>query len=413
MPTQTVMLVKQIPEYLGSELAKRVYYVTPGIEGFQLISEGGRVVGVEVTTSTAVNGDELSRKLDVIITKDVLPQEQLETEIIWKSPHAAQGDDGVFAKLADADIVAEMGEGLYAVGGLFGKVMFGLDRRLHELAVQEFDADSFHYPTLISTETLRRAGYMSAFPQFLMTASRFHSDVDTYDSFTSGIAASEDIGKHIEEHSEHIGYCLPPAVCYHVYEHLSGSSLDKKSIAVTTRGKTFRFEARYRRSLERLWEFTMREVVFFGDRNSVVEQRRRMVSAVCDLVDELGLAGRVEVANDPFFLNEQVADYVQVQRVMELKYELCLPVEAGRSVAAGSFNVHGDRFGSVFGISDADGGTAHTACVGFGLERFAYAVFCQHGADPGAWPDALKALVSSHGNGAAGEPDVEKGRPRR
>ncbi|MGF0176760.1 hypothetical protein ACQF36_41780 [Streptomyces sp. Marseille-Q5077] len=394
MPTQTVPLVKRVPEYLSAELAKRVYYVSPEIEGFQLIVEGGHVVGVEITALTSMDGDELSRKLDVIISKDVLPQQELETEILWQSPHAPHVVDGVFSKLVDAGVVHEMGEGLFAVGDLFSKVLYGLDRRLHDLAVQEFGAESFHYPDLIATETLRRAGYMSAFPQFLMTASRFHSDVDTYDSFTSGVASADDLGRHIEDHSEHLGYCLPPAVCYHVYQHLSGRDLAKVPVAVTTRGKTFRFESRYRRSLERLWEFTMREVVFLGDRPTVVEQRRRMVSAVCDLVDELGLAGRIEIANDPFFFNEQIADYVKVQRAMELKYELCLPVEGGRSVAAGSFNVHGDKFGSVFGISAADSGAAHTACVGFGLERLGYAVFCQHGVDPGAWPSALKSLVS-------------------
>ncbi|MBM0231718.1 hypothetical protein JNW91_07515 [Micromonospora sp. STR1_7] len=393
MPTQLVVLVTPIPDYLSSELAKRVYYVSPEIEQFHLVSEGGRVVAVEVTTSVAGDVGELSRKLDLIIAKDVLPQREVEAEVVWSSPHRPRNADGTFAQLAAAGMVAEMGEGIYATGALFHEVLSGLDRRLHDLAVGEFAASAFHYPNLISTDTLRRAGYMSSFPQFLMTASRFRSDVDTYDSFASGVASVDDIGQHIEEHSEHLGYCLPPAMCYHVYQHLQGRGLAEGPIVVTTRGQTFRFESRYRRSLERLWEFTMREVVFIGERTAVAEQRRRLMSAVGDMVTELGLAGQIEVANDPFFFNGQIAEYVRVQRAMELKYELCLPVEHGRSVAAGSFNIHGEKFGSAFGITLADGGAAHSACVGFGLERFAYALFCQHGVDLDAWPDDVRAML--------------------
>ena len=51
--------------------------------------------------------------------------------------------------------------------------------------------------------------------------------------------------------------------------------------------------------------------------------------------------------------------------------------------ALASFNHHRDHFGSTYGIELADGGTAHTACLGFGHERIVLALLRTHGLDTG------------------------------
>ena len=49
--------------------------------------------------------------------------------------------------------------------------------------------------------------------------------------------------------------------------------------------------------------------------------------------------------------------------------------------------------GVLFGIQTPDGETAHTACLGFGLERNVMALFRHHGFDPKEWPaDVRKRL---------------------
>jgi seryl-tRNA synthetase len=58
-----------------------------------------------------------------------------------------------------------------------------------------------------------------------------------------------------------------------------------------------------------------------------------------------------------------------------------------------SFNWHQDHFSSKFGIRDAEGATAHTACLGFGLERVALALVKAHGFDPQAWPQDVRAQL--------------------
>ena len=45
------------------------------------------------------------------------------------------------------------------------------------------------------------------------------------------------------------------------------------------------------------------------------------------------------------------------------------------------------------GIRTADGEPAHTACVAFGIDRLAVALFAQHGVEIGGWPEAVRARL--------------------
>jgi hypothetical protein len=79
-----------------------------------------------------------------------------------------------------------------------------------------------------------------------------------------------------------------------------------------------------------------------------------------------------------------------------LKYELVAPVDTdARPVAISSSNCHLDHFGRPFGIRTADGGVAHSACFGFGIDRITLALVDRHGPDPGAWPTGVRAVLWS------------------
>ena len=52
-----------------------------------------------------------------------------------------------------------------------------------------------------------------------------------------------------------------------------------------------------------------------------------------------------------------------------------------------------DYFGTAFGIMTANGKPAHSACIGFGLERIALALFRKHGFDPDRWPASVKQVL--------------------
>jgi seryl-tRNA synthetase len=55
-----------------------------------------------------------------------------------------------------------------------------------------------------------------------------------------------------------------------------------------------------------------------------------------------------------------------------------------------SFDNHQDHFGRLWGIKTAAGETAHTACVGFGMERMAMALFRHHGFEVEAWHETMR-----------------------
>jgi seryl-tRNA synthetase len=107
----------------------------------------------------------------------------------------------------------------------------------------------------------------------------------------------------------------------------------------------------------------------------------------------VGLDVRPVVANDPFFGGAGRVMGAS-QREQTLKYELVVPITSAESpTAIASCNYHLDHFGRAFDIRTADGEIAHTACVGFGLERIALALFTTHGYDPGTWPASVRRVL--------------------
>ena len=83
------------------------------------------------------------------------------------------------------------------------------------------------------------------------------------------------------------------------------------------------------------------------------------------------------------------------QKEQDLKYELMAPVASKEKLTAiTSCNYHLDHFGYAFNIKTADGKVAHSACIGFGLERIALALFRVHGFDPDHWPADVKGVLA-------------------
>lgn len=390
MPTYHVGLVEPLPLPLADELAKRVFYLASDIDSFLLVRDGQQVAGIEITTMREIDQAALARKIEYVCQTEILPQRLPTVEPVWRSPHRPSGTAGVFEELKALGAVHEMGPGAIATGQQFTDVLDALDAGLLRIATDHFGALPYRYPTLISTEALRQGGYLESFPQFAMFASRLCVDLDVYRRFVEEIGGSADAESLIDRDSAHSGYCLPPTMCFHTYLQLRGQSLPTSPTVVTSRGKSFRFESRYSQSLERLWDFTIREIVFLGDAETVAQQRQDFLDATCRYVEELGLAGHVEPANDPFFGDRMVPRRLLAQRLRRLKYELRMPAEDGRDMSVASFNVHGSAFGDAYAITLPNGEATYTSCVGFGLERLTFALFCQHGALREQWPDRVR-----------------------
>jgi hypothetical protein len=131
----------------------------------------------------------------------------------------------------------------------------------------------------------------------------------------------------------------------------------------------------------------MHEFVYLGDSDGAVAHRDLWLKRSANLLSGLGLAVEVVVANDPFF-GRTGRILASSQRAETLKHEIVCAIHPGaQPTAIASANYHLDHFG----IESANGDVAHTACVGFGVERVTLALLRTHGLDPDTWPPGVRS----------------------
>jgi seryl-tRNA synthetase len=63
------------------------------------------------------------------------------------------------------------------------------------------------------------------------------------------------------------------------------------------------------------------------------------------------------------------------------------------STAIASANYHEAHFGEAFEIRTSNGSPAHSACIGFGLERITLALVKRHGTKVEQWPSDLTSKL--------------------
>lgn len=239
-------------------------------------------------------------------------------------------------------------DGRLRLHGVPASLVRWLDEQLRALALAD-GAIECRVPVTIASETLERAGFAAAFPG---GASMLAPD-----------AARRPYG-------------LCPAVCYHAYQWLQGSRLTAP-LTLTAAQTCFREADRAAASASRLWEFTMREVIVVGSPGWVSSRCDEWAHTAEHFAARLELDAALEPATDLFF-GPAARGRQLLQQIKELKRELRMPAGDER-VAVASINRHETFFSSRFDIRLADGRDAHSACVAFGLERWALAFLAQRG----------------------------------
>ena len=148
-------------------------------------------------------------------------------------------------------------------------------------------------------------------------------------------------------------------------------------------------------SLERLWNFTMREIIFVGSEKYVKDGLDHVRRKLRTVLADLQLAYKIETASDPFFIGTH-KNQTAYQNALELKFELraLLPFKK-ESIAVGSFNRHQDFFGTQLNFRMDNGDIPHTGCIGLGYERLAYAFVSQHGLDTENWPNRVRKYMEN------------------
>lgn len=250
-------------------------------------------------------------------------------------------------------------------------------------------AMNVRYPALIRVLDLDCLNYFRNFPHLLYCAcsldAAVHSSHGRRKHDITAVSRS-DLGDG--------EFCLPPAACYNVYLGLRGQDLTSPQY-VTTVATCFRNEDEYD-GLQRLRAFSLREMVCVGTAEAVKDHLARYKRLVLEFLDCLRLPIKVETASDPFFDKQGKA--ARASRIMPTKEEI---LYRGK-LAIGSVNYHRRFFGERCRIS-MNGDTAHTGCVGFGLERWVHALADHYGSDAEAILGALKSAQLKLGSASRQE----------
>jgi len=268
--------------------------------------------------------------------------------------------------------------GLYGRGQWFEEVIERFERFVTREGAGE-GVEVMRFPPLLSRAHYLKTDHIETMPQLLGSVHAL--PVDRGDAR----GRSEPIDRDGDWDSELVptGMVMIPAACYPVYPACSGQ-LPQGGRTIDLRAFVFRREPSD--DPARMQVFRQREYVRLGTPEAAVAHRDKWLERAAGMLSTLGLECRVELANDPFF-GRGGRVMKATQREQGLKYEIVVPITSEEHpTAIASCNCHLDHFGSAFDIRTADGNVAHTACVGFGLERIALALFRTHGMDPEAWP---------------------------
>ena len=278
-------------------------------------------------------------------------------------------------------------DGVYGRSGAYEAVVDGLGALISR--ARDPRAEVVRFPPVVSRTLIEKSGYLKSFPHLLGCVcalgggdAAIGAAVDRFEAgetWTDGLTASDLV--------------LAPAACYPVYPLAARrGAIPREGLIFDVASDCFRREPS--RELDRLQSFRMREFVFIGAPDAAAAFRDAWKARAGDFADALGLASRVDPASDPFFgRGGAMVGRIQVEQA--LKFELMVPVRSAESpTACMSFNCHRDHFGLTWGLTSEDGLTAHTACVAFGMDRLAAALFAAHGVDSARWPASVRAALS-------------------
>jgi seryl-tRNA synthetase len=232
---------------------------------------------------------------------------------------------------------------------------------------------------------IETSGYLESFPHLAGSVFAFEG-TEAEAALQQERARGGDDWSEFQRMSELV---LAPAVCYPVYPAIAARGpLPPGGVTIDV-GAGYAFRHEPSGDPSRMQMFHIRELVRIGEPDAVAEWRDAWRDRSIALLRGLGLDAEFDVASDPFF-GRAGRMLAASQREQALKFEILVPVRGEEPSAIASFNYHREHFAGTYGITLAGGGAAHTACLGFGLERVVLALLAAHGLDLGSWAEDVR-----------------------
>ncbi|MEC0244706.1 hypothetical protein P4H65_02590 [Paenibacillus chitinolyticus] len=343
---------------------------------------------------TSPNGDEAIReRVERLIERFSKGDFGFKENVLFRNEVSVPYSGDIIRELVESKSIKVLEPGLFIFREPFSSLMRFLDYSFVTKIANRFQVKEESYPAVIHSETLNKTNHFTSFPEHIHFLTHLREDLDVIESFSDSIRATggwkDELPLDLNATMPKPKFTMNPSTCYHCYEGLQGETLEGDGIVVTAVAKCHRFESKNHTDFGRLLDFSMREIIFVGKPDFVKENRLKSIEYIKELAVEWEVDSLLEIANDPFFTNDfQVK--ASFQRNQEMKYELRLTIPyLDKSIACSSVNFHSNTFGNAFDIKVGKR-AAVTGCVGFGIERWAFAFLAQYGMDEADWPASFR-----------------------
>jgi len=276
--------------------------------------------------------------------------------------------------------------GVYGRSGTFEHVIDQFERYITRMG-KHLNPEVMHFPPIFNRAHYCQLNHIHNFPDLMGSVHAFTGGEREHKEMLRKFDAKEDWTRDLSA-SE---VMLIPAACYPLYPTATGT-LSEQGRIVDLKSYVFRHEPSD--DPARMQIFRQREFVRLGTAEQALEHRDAWLQRAKMMLESVGLPVEAVIANDPFFgRGGRLAKATQREQV--LKFELVVPIcSTEKPTAITSCNYHLDYFGHAFQIKGPDGRDAHTACIGFGLERIALALFKTHGLNLASWPQPVRELLA-------------------
>ena len=272
--------------------------------------------------------------------------------------------------------------GVWAHGEVFARVLRGVEDLLASV-LRTSEVEVRRFPPVQEVTVLHRSGYLRSFPHLTGVVSTFSGDE----------RAHRDLLDALERGADYDGaFRLSPmalcsSACHPLYPTLRGR-LPKGGRWFDVRGQVFRNEPSD--DPARMVVFHQYELVYVGEPEGADRHAEMQLALALELLGGLGLSVSALPATDPFF-GRTGRVLASVQLDAGAKVEVHGPTgPSSPTTALASVNRHRDHFATAFSIVTAAGAPAHSACIGFGVERIGLALLWRYGIDCSEWPASVQ-----------------------